>query len=233
MPAELYHHSLWWTGPDWLKQDPFLEPHQPPRRSLATTELRPVHVLVTQSSLASRLLESRIREEGWPLLPITTHNQDGLSTLTASHFLLYQSPGSYPEDPRITGTQDTLKRFHQCQAMVQHIWQRWSREYLHTLQGRTKWQQKSPNLQVGDVVVLRHEKTFSCHWPLATVLEVYPGDDGLVRVARIKTATGIYKRPVAKLSLLLRPGTQEPPSEPLPPGGCSDSSQPAALQQAN
>ena len=217
-PAAPHFGGLWESAVKSMKR------HM--KRVLGTTPFT-FEELTTISCQVEACLNSR------PLLPITSHNQDGLSTLTASHFLLYQSPGSYPEDPRITGTQDTLKRFHQCQAMVQHIWQRWSREYLHTLQGRTKWQHQSPNLQVGDVVVLRHEKTFSCHWPLATILEVYPGDDGLVRVARIKTATGIYNRPVAKLSLLLRPTIQEPPLEPLPPGGCSVSSQPAPLQQVN
>ena len=40
-------------------------------------------------------------------------------------------------------------------------------------------------------------------WPLAKVIEVHPGTDGLVRVATVKTASGIYKRPTAKLALLL------------------------------
>ena len=71
----------------------------------------------------------------------------------------------------------------------------------------------------GDIVILRHEKTFSCHWPLARVTAVFPGQDGLVRVAMVKTATGHFKRPVVKLSLLHRP---DQPTQPLPPGECSD-----------
>ena len=163
-----------------------------------------------------------------PLLPITSHNQDGLMTLTASHFLLYDSPSSYPEDPRLPATPDLLKKWTHCQAIIQHFWQRWSREYLSTLQARSKWQHQSPNLQVGDIVVLKHEKTFSCHWPLARVTAVFPGQDGLVRVAEVKTATGQYKRPVVKLSLLHRPATPQKPLQPLPPGGCSDKQAPSA-----
>ena len=35
-------------------------------------------------------------------------------------------------------------------------------------------------------------------WPLARVTKTYPGPDGLVRVVEVKTARGVYKRPVTK-----------------------------------
>ena len=145
-----------------------------------------------------------------PLLPITSHSQDGLVTLTASHFLLYNSPSSYPEDPRLPARPDLLTKWKHCQAVIQHFWQRWSREYLSTVQARVKWQHKSPNLQVGDIVILKHERTFSCPaWPLARVTAVFPGQDNLVRVAEVKTATGTYRRPVVKLALLHHPTYQD------------------------
>ena len=40
-------------------------------------------------------------------------------------------------------------------------------------------------------------------WPLARVIDVHPGKDQVVRVVSIKTEQGIYKRPVAKVALLL------------------------------
>ena len=82
--------------------------------------------LTTISCQVEACLNSR------PLLPLTSHSQDGLTTLTASHFLLYNNPSSYPEDPRIPENPDLLKRWKHCQAVVQHFWQRWSREYLST-----------------------------------------------------------------------------------------------------
>ena len=167
-----------------------------------------------------------------PLLPLTSHSQDGLATLTAGHFLLYGSPSAYPEDPRIPARPDLLRKWNHCQSVVQHFWQRWSREYLQQLPSRTKWQGKSPNLQEGDIVMLKPEKTFKCQWPLARVTAVFPGQDGLVRVATIRTACGTYKRPVVKMALLHRPPskTQEP-SQPLPPAVCSVSRVSAAEQQ--
>ena len=38
---------------------------------------------------------------------------------------------------------------------------------------------------------------------MARVTHVHPGGDGLVHVATVETSTGMYKRPVTKLALLL------------------------------
>ena len=38
---------------------------------------------------------------------------------------------------------------------------------------------------------------------MGTINEVYPGVDGLVRSANVKTASGTYDRPITKLTLLL------------------------------
>ncbi len=40
-------------------------------------------------------------------------------------------------------------------------------------------------------------------WPLAKVIATHLGNDGLVRVAEVKTATSTYTRPTAKLALLV------------------------------
>jgi hypothetical protein len=57
------------------------------------------------------------------------------------------------------------------------------------------------NFQVGDVVCLHEDAPLK--WPLARVISVFPGEDGLVRVVTIKTGKGTYKRPANKISLIL------------------------------
>ena len=155
-----------------------------------------------------------------PILATTSHNQDGICTLTSGHFLIMQPPTAYPSDPALHDEPRLCKKWQLCQAIIQQFWDRWHREYLQTLQSRTKWRQTRPNLQEGDIVVLKEDKTFSCHWPLAKVVKTYPGSDGLVRVALVKTATSLYKRPVSKLALLHREETRATPTA-LPPGACS------------
>ena len=148
-----------------------------------------------------------------PLLPMTSHNQDGLCTLTAGHFLLLDAPRAYPEDPRMPEKRRLLTKWNQCQYVVKHFWTRWSKEYLHTLQSRTKWQQGKPNICCGDIVIYKDEKSLANRWPLARVIRTYPGPDNRVRVIKIQTGTTIYKRPVTKVSLLFRPDA--PQASPL------------------
>ena len=70
--------------------------------------------------------------------------------------------------------------------------------YLPTLQGREKWTEPSDNVREGETVLVADHKAPRGSWPLARVTKTYPGPDGLVRVVEVKTARGVYKRPVTK-----------------------------------
>ena len=171
--------------------------------------------LATVSAQVEACINSR------PLTAMTSHNQDGITPLTPGHFLLLKPPTAYPEYPSLPEEPCNLKKWQLCKSMVQHFWERWSREYLQTLQARTKWKTSTPNLLVGDIVILKEDKTFACHWPLARVTKTYPGKDGLVRVAQITTGNSTYKRPITKLALLHREESQETSLTSLPPAICS------------
>ena len=123
-------------------------------------------------------------------------------------------------------------RWKLCQAIISHFWRRWSQEYLQQLQKLHKWRQPTNNLQVGDIVVIRDDAAFHNQWPMARILEVFRGKDGLVSVATLKTATTTSKRPIAKLALLLRDDQPISTTEPSPPTpstsqkSCTSSSSP-------
>ena len=114
-----------------------------------------------------------------PLTATTSHATDGISVLTPGHFLTGQPLTAYPETI-ITQEPSLLKCWTMCQAMVHHFWKRWSTEYLQQLQSLPKWKTTSPNLQLGDVVVIRDDTPFLCHWPIARVIKIYHGHDNLV-----------------------------------------------------
>ena len=167
--------------------------------------------LATVSTQVEACLNSR------PLTVMTSHDSDGITPLTPGHFLLLKPPTAYPEYPGLPEEPSKVKKWHLCQSLVQHFWDRWSREYLQSLQARTKWKQPTPNLQVGDVVIIKEDRTFACHWPLARVIQTYPGQDGLVRVALVQAGSSTYKRPITKLALLHREDESKgtaPPSLP-------------------
>lgn len=95
------------------------------------------------------------------------------------------------------------KRWEHMSVLAAHFWARWVKEYLPTLQVRKKWQTVGPVYKVGELVLLSEDNTKPLHWPLARVLKVFPGNDGVPRVAEVKTASGFhYTRPVSKLRRL-------------------------------
>ncbi len=82
------------------------------------------------------------------------------------------------------------------------FWRRWLKEYLPTLQRRKKCHAVVPALEVGDVVVVLDESLRRNSWPLGIITQVFPGKDGTIRVVEVRTANGVYRRPVVKIGKL-------------------------------
>ena len=137
-----------------------------------------------------------------PLVSINNHSDDSIEVLTPGHFLIGRPLTCLPDPDTSTPSMSLLRRWHLCQYLVRHFWNRWSVEYPSTLNKYSKWHHPVTNVSV-DVVVVREDGMVPTLWPLARVVRVYPGKDGLVRVVDVKTSKGIYKRPVMKLVVLL------------------------------
>lgn len=56
-------------------------------------------------------------------------------------------------------------------------------------------------------------------WPLARVVQLHPGDDGLIRVVSIRTSTASLKRPITKLCVLPPDTKSETFGNSVPEGG--------------
>ena len=154
--------------------------------------------LATVSAQIEACLNSR------SLTPLP-HPEDGTEVLTPGHFLVGAPLEARPDPRESLEPLSTLRRWHLCQALVRHLWQRWSTEYLSHLQRFTKWQFPSRNLQVGDVVCVRGEQAPPTKWPLATIESVNQGEGGKVRVVTVRMANkNSYKRPVVKIVPLLQ-----------------------------
>ena len=133
-----------------------------------------------------------------PVAPLP-HEEGNIEALTPGHFLVGKLLEAIPYPSFSYHNLSLLKRWYLCQSVVHHFWKRW---YLTSLR-RHKWKFTSRNFQVGDFVDLQEDNLVTTKWPLAKVIQVQPGNDGLVRVATVKMSTGVYRRPVAKLTLLL------------------------------
>lgn len=75
------------------------------------------------------------------------------------------------------------------------------------LQSRHKWQMAKPDLQVGDVVLLKETEAHRNDWPMGLVTQVMPSDDGRIRKVKVKVTKGgvvhSFFRPITELILLL------------------------------
>ena len=94
------------------------------------------------------------------------------------------------------------RRWRHVQHIANQFWRKWIKLYLPELQTRSKWIEIERNLSVGDLVLILDENTPRNLWPLARVVDVSVGRDGLVRSARLKTRATELVRPISKIVLL-------------------------------
>uniref|UniRef100_A0A182XPY2 Integrase catalytic domain-containing protein n=1 Tax=Anopheles quadriannulatus TaxID=34691 RepID=A0A182XPY2_ANOQN len=89
--------------------------------------------------------------------------------------------------------------YRRATELTSHFWDSWLKEYVPTLHGRAKWQKEGEQLKVGALVFVTEGARKE--WPRAVVEKVFPGCDGRVRQAMVRTAHGkMLKRPVVKLA---------------------------------
>ncbi|GFX75852.1 integrase catalytic domain-containing protein [Trichonephila clavipes] len=139
-----------------------------------------------------------------PLCPLSS-NLDDLNALTPAHFLIGRSMTSVVEPNLIELKENALKKWQRITRLVQLIWNKWHRCYLSELQQRNKWQFKKQNVNVGDLVVLIEDNMPTFKWPLGRITEIYSGSDALIRVVKVKTQIGEYKRAISRVCLLPMP----------------------------
>ena len=135
--------------------------------------------------------------------PLTKCSDDPFddTPLTPNHLLLLQ--GNYPYIWGDFVSADSLrKRWCRVQELASLFWQRWVSRYLPELQSRHKWSTESPNLKVGDLVMLVDENIPRGLWPLGLVKNIHCGPDGLVRSAEIRAKSATFSRPITKVVLL-------------------------------
>ncbi|XP_076044925.1 uncharacterized protein LOC143027525 [Oratosquilla oratoria] len=135
--------------------------------------------------------------------PLTKCSDDASdeSPLTPNHLLLLQ--GNPPLSWGAFHDADPYrKHWRHVQHLAKQFWKRWVSEYLVELQRRQKWNFESPNLSVGDLVLIMNENSPRGSWPLGRVQEVRVSRDGLVRSARLKTQFSELTRPITKLVFL-------------------------------
>lgn len=152
--------------------------------------------ILTLFSQVEAILNSR------PLYPLSSCPNDLLS-LSPGHFLIGRPLTALPSPALENCKESNLRRYASIETIHQHFWKRWQQEYIAELQQRTKWRVNHAKLTIGDLVLLHEDNAPPLSWRLGRVARLFPGSDGVFRVADVATVRGCVRRPLTRLFPLL------------------------------
>ena len=133
-----------------------------------------------------------------------------MEPITPNHLLTMKADINIPP-PGEFGSAEcySRKRWRRVQGLANQFWARWKKEYLQSLQIRSKWQRSQRSIAIGDIVLLKDDNAPRCEWSLCKVVHIYPSSDKKVRSIRLlvgsksKSTTTYLDRSVHKCVLLI------------------------------
>ena len=173
--------TFWKSGKDWFK---FKMVKVANLNNWSLTN----EVLRTAICLAERTLNSR---------PQTTVSDDpeNLTALSTNHFTLWHEGASAPFRPSGERYHDLRKSFKRTQAYADKISKWWKRHARNLYEGELEW------------LVDNSVKRWEFKW--GRILEIFTGNDEVVRSARVKMAHGELNRQIVSLAPVFYNGVAE------------------------
>ena len=153
---------------------------------------------ITDEELMTALTGAEALVNSWPLTYQSANPHDDIP-LTPNHFFARPNWGSFRSIISRQHAVQSSKAMAPDPRVGSAFRHRWLREWIPTLSARKKWHREHRDVQVGEVVIVVSPDTTRGNWPLGRILEVYPGTDGRVRVAKVQVGDGTLVRSVNKL----------------------------------
>lgn len=161
-------------------------------------------ILMTSAAEAADIINSR---------PLVYASQESIEVdaLTPNHFLRGICPNEPCQAaPPVSPAEALRNSYRRTQQLTENMWQRWIREYVPTVNQRTKWFQETKNLNVCDLVYVVEGTKRKC-WVRGVIEEPIVSADGRVRQAWVRTNSGRCKRAATNLAVLeIGSGDAEP-----------------------
>ncbi|XP_018393245.1 PREDICTED: uncharacterized protein LOC108772247 [Cyphomyrmex costatus] len=157
--------------------------------------------ILTYEELTTLMTQIEAVLNSRPLCPLT-EDADDFAALTPGHFIMGEAPSVIPEPNLIDQPSSRLTRWQLIRQKLEHFWKRWQTEYLQRYQAISKWHHPNMEVKEGSLVLIVDERYPPAKWPLARVVQLHPGKDGLIRVVTVRTATSTFKRPIVKIFIL-------------------------------
>ena len=118
------------------------------------------------------------------LLPSSNGPSD-FDALIPNNFIIKNfdnfAPGDFNEDHI-----STRKKIESVQSYSNELWRRFVKEYITSLNKRTKWFRDQRNFEVGNLVLMHQNNIPQSHWPLGRITKVFPSNNNIVRSVEVK-----------------------------------------------
>ncbi|UYV66373.1 hypothetical protein LAZ67_4001480 [Cordylochernes scorpioides] len=92
-------------------------------------------------------------------------------------------------DLDLIDNQTLSRKYQYIKCVREDLRERFRIEYFGCQRQETRHLKTTIPFKVGDMVLIGQESLKRLHWPLARIIQLYPGKDGLLRVAKVKTSS--------------------------------------------
>ena len=110
----------------------------------------------------------------------SSQQEDHMLPITPNMMLLARSSNTSPPLEYSDG-EKFCSRLAYVAEVEKEWWDKWIKQVLPTLFSYKKWKTRQENIKTGELVMLRYPGQFKDDYCIAKVVDVHPGDDGLVR----------------------------------------------------
>lgn len=154
-------------------------------------------MLLANTRLTNEILTTLMAEiadimNARPLVPISSDCEK--TEILTPAMLLTQKACATSAPPGKFNIKDMYKsQWKQVQNLAYTLWKRWKQEYLSTLQTLRKWTDEKPNVQEGDVVLLKDPQVKCNECPMGFVTKIIPSADGKVCKLEVKAIKQVLR----------------------------------------